>query len=119
MPNLHDVLIHILDLTYFNGDREEMVAILTRLINSQAIEDLINSAEISKQKEIIAVLKSTPNDATAQAAIIQRYFSAEAIAQAYKNASSDIFNDMLRELIPKLTSQEQRSLQEYISSSVV
>ncbi len=114
----HEVLLHILELTHYNGDKEKLINHYLRLVMATAINDLIKLRENSVQGEITKALTVKLESEEQVIQILRTYFEQIIIEEAFKKASERCLTTVLKDLLSNVSADEEKKISDYIATLI-
>lgn len=113
---MKDILLHLLEITKYQGDKDQVISSYTSLVSATAINMLIGQKEKNMQEEIIYALESKKGSVDDIISTLSEYFDLISIDQAFKKASERCFTSLLKDLIENLSPEDEKKVTEYLST---
>ncbi len=106
-------ITRILEIIDFKDDKEKFVNDFLALCQKKAFENLILTLSKEKQEALTQDLEKEDN----YQAQLQEYFTPDQKLQAIQAASKYMMEQYLEEIIPTLTEEQLKNLEDFLSST--
>ncbi len=115
MNDPETILLKILDVIGYSGDKEKFSTEFLENVNMQSISDLINSLSSDKQQEIKQKISLLQNDPKAAGDIIKTYFAEQQLNEALQNSFMNAVTEYIDTIEPTLSDSQKQNLASYFS----
>ena len=113
-----DILSNILNITGYQGNKEQLINQYLTYVLVTAINDLVRLKDKSTQDEIVNALTTQQDNEKEVMGILSRYFEQIIIDEAFKKASERCFTSLLKDLFSNLSTEEEKKVTDYLDTLV-
>lgn len=114
MENLYGILLDILNIVDYEGDREEFVKHSTIIITADIIEQLMQQLPADQREVFETNIESALSNAENMDQLLNTYFERAIIEDVSKIALENFFKDYYTTVSPTLTEDQRTALAEYL-----
>lgn len=111
-----EILSTILDITGYQGNKEQLINQYLTYVLVTAINDLVRLKEKPIQDEIVNAFTAQQENEKEVMEILSKYFENIIIDEAFKKASERCFTSLLKDLFSNLSTEEEKKVTDYLDS---